>query len=175
MPAPTLPPDPPPRPADEQGALLSFLDFYRTVMARKLEGLTSEQMNRTVAASTLTIGGLVKHLAQVEDTWLTVRFAGRPEPEPWASAPFDQDIDWDLDASADEPAALLALFDAACERSRAVVHAAPSLDAVSVPGIPPGRGPWNLRWILLHLIEEYARHSGHADLLREAIDGQVGD
>lgn len=155
--------------------LLEFLDYYRAVIARKADGLTSEQLNRTVASSTLTLGGLVKHLALVEDSWLTVRFAGRPDPAPWAAAPFDEDPDWDLHSAAgDEPADLLALWDAACARSRAVVDAARSLEEVSADD-GGGRGPWNLRWILVHLIEEYARHAGHADLLREDIDGATGD
>jgi hypothetical protein len=130
----------------------------------------------TTAASALTLGALVKHLAYVEDQWFTMRFAGLPAPEPWASAPWDEDRDWDLhSAAADGPDELLALFDAALLRSRAVVDSAVTLDGLSAPSSEPGRGPWNLRWILVHMIEEYARHAGHADLLREAIDGQTGD
>lgn len=167
---------PDPQPASERAVLVSFVDHYRALFARKVEGLGPEQLARTTAASSLTLGGLWKHLALVEDDWFTMRLAGRPAPEPWASAPFDDDPDWELhSAGQDSPDALAALFDAACQRSRAVVASIGSLDALTVWSPRPDRGPWNLRWVLVHLIEEYARHVGHADLLREAVDGRTGD
>lgn len=163
-------------PDDEKHALVEFLDFYRTVLLRKAEGLTSEELNRTVAASELTLGGLVKHMAAVEDGWFTDRLAGAGDPEPWASAPWEEDQDWEFHSAAgDSPADLRALFDAACARSNEIIEATPSLDSLTLmPAGKPSKSR-NLRWILIHMIEEYARHVGHADLLREAIDGQVDD
>ena len=143
----------------------------------KASGLTREQMNQPTAASSLTLAGLLKHLALVEDSWFTVRMAGGHEPEPWASAPFDTDPDWDLHSAVDdEPDELLALYRDACARSRAVIDAAGSLDQTSVATSRwrPGQH-FTLRWILLHMIEETARHNGHADLIREAIDGVTGE
>jgi uncharacterized damage-inducible protein DinB len=163
-------------PSTELVALNEFLDFYRTVLARKAEGLTAEQLRRTTSASNLTLGGLIKHMALVEDSWFTIRFADQPAPEPWASASWEVDADWELTSAAnDSPEELLALYDSACARSRAVVAATTSLDA-PMPSENLGKGgPCNLRWIMVHMIEEYARHTGHADFLRESIDGQIGD
>ena len=168
-------PQPAGLPESERQVLVEFLDFYRAVLVRKAEGLTSDDLNRTTSASNLTLGGLVKHMALVEDIWFVERFSGEAMPEPWASAPFDDDADWELTSAADDPPVeLLALFDEACARSRAIIDAADSLDEVtSLPADDPGRRR-NLRWILVHMIEEYARHAGHADFLREEIDGRVG-
>ena len=160
----------------ERQALIEFLEFYRAVLLRKAAGLDSSQLNRTTSASNLTLGALVKHMALVEDSWFTYRLAGQDPPEPWASADFDADPDWEITtASQDSPAELLALFNAACDRSRAILDAIDSLDAVTVmPKDEPDRIR-NLRWVLVHMIEEYARHAGHADFLRESIDGVVGE
>jgi uncharacterized damage-inducible protein DinB len=117
---------------------------------------------------------LLKHLALVEDSWIQERFLGLPEVEPWASAPWDQDRDWDFHSAADDdPEQLRDLYRAACERTRTAVAAA-SLDDLSRAPRRDGHHP-SLRWILLHLLEETSRHNGHADLLREAIDGEVGE
>lgn len=170
------PGDPNQRPQGEREGLEQFLDFYRTVLARKAEGLNADQLCRTTSSSNLTLGGLVKHMALVEDSWFTVRLAGQPEPKPWASADWDLDPDWEMTSARDDsPHDLLALFDEACDRSRAIVAATPSLDAEMPPEQCGERGPSNLRWIMLHMIEEYARHTGHADFIRESIDGQTGD
>jgi hypothetical protein len=118
----------------------------------------------------------VKHLALVEDSWFTEVFAGEPLGEPWAAVDWDADRDWDFhSATQDSPEELLALYDAACQRSRAVVAGAASLDDLSTPLERKGDARFSLRWILLHMIEETARHNGHADLLREAIDGVTGE
>lgn len=112
----------------------------------------------------------------VEDNWIQARFLGRPESEldPWGAVDWDADRDWEFhSAPADAPDELRALYAAACDRTRAVV-ATSDLSAVSVERDKQGR-PWSLRWIVVHLIEETARHNGHADLLREAIDGAVGE
>lgn len=102
-----------------------------------------------------------------------MRFLGRPDLEPWASAPWSEDRDWEFHtAQHDDPDDLRALYRAACDRSRQALSAA-DLDDLSV-GVSRGGHHWSLRWILTHLIEETARHNGHADLLREAADGTVG-
>jgi len=162
------------RVADERTTLVQFLELYRTIARRKAEGIGAEQMNQTVGASPLTIASLVKHLAFVEDIWFTVRFTGAPFAEPWNSAPFVDDPDWDLHSAADDtPEELLELFDDACERSRTIERAAALDDRAAT--LDQDGAPVSLRWILVHLIEEYARHVGHLDMLREPIDGSVGD
>lgn len=164
-----------PEPAsDEKTTLTQFLDFQRATLLMKTEGLTKAQLNQPLPPSSLTLAGLLKHLALVEDNWIQVKFSGLPQPEPWASAPWDEDWDWDFHSAADdEPAELRALYQTACERTRGTTAAA-DLDDLSAGQSSDGHR-WNLRWILTHLIEETARHNGHADLLREAIDGSVGE
>jgi len=162
-------------PALEQDALVEMLDFHRAVLPRKAEGLDAEQLGRTLGPSTLTLGGLVKHMAFVEDHWFAYRFAGHGYPEPWASAPWNDDHDWELNSAVDDmPDEIFELFDAAVERSRSVLARVESLDAESATE-ERERGRFNMRWILIHMIEEYARHNGHADLIRESIDGTTGD
>lgn len=154
--------------------LLGFLDMYRAVLVRKAAGLTQEQLATPLPPSTLTLGGLLKHMALVEDDWFTSDMQGSDMPEPWASVDWDADRDWELNSAKDDTLdELLGLFDAACERSRAVVEGCGSLDDRSVKTNRQGTH-FTLRWILVHMIEEYARHCGHADLIREAIDGQRG-
>ena len=167
----------PPLQADERTTLEAFLDFQRATVLLKADGLAKEQLGRpAVPTSALTLAGIVKHLAYVEDSWVQKTFLGRDLPEPWAGAPFDEDPDWELaSAPGDEPADLVAVYRAAAARSRAVVAAATSLDQLSVESDQREGVPFSLRWILQHLIEETARHAGHADLLREALDGTTGE
>ena len=163
--------------ADEREMLTSYLDYHRATLVWKASGLTQAQLAHTIPSSDLTIGGLLKHMALVEDSWLTERFAGHPEPEPWASVDWEADRDWELHSAAqDTPEQLLAQYAESCARSRAVVAAADSLDQASVAesNRHPGQH-FTLRWILLHLIEETARHNGHVDLIRESIDGLTGE
>lgn len=160
--------------ADERTTLDEFLDYQRATMLGKTEGLDAAGLNQRLLPSTLTLGGLLKHLALVEDYWIQEKFLGLPELEPWASAPWAEDRDWDFHSAAgDDPDALRSLYRAACERSRQALAGA-DLSALSV-GADRDGAHWNLRWILTHLIEETARHCGHADLLREAVDGTVGE
>jgi uncharacterized damage-inducible protein DinB len=163
---------------DELTSLSRFLDFHRATLVIKVSGLSSEQLAaRAVPSSAITLGGMLKHLALVEDDWFQVKFLARPELEPWASARFDVDPDWDwLSADDDTPDDLLRLYDAACTRSRAaVLEVGGDLDKRSAVTDPRTGATISLRWILLHMIEETARHNGHADLLREAIDGALGE
>ena len=159
--------------SDELTSLTQYLDYQSATILMKTDGLNHDQLNQIHPPSTLTLGGLLKHLAVVEDDWIHVRYLGLPEIEPWASAPWDADGDWDFHSAAnDSPDELRALYAAACERSRTAIVGL-SLDQLGV--VPRKAGDFTLRWVLLHLIEETARHAGHADLLREAIDGVVGD
>jgi uncharacterized damage-inducible protein DinB len=168
----------PPLAGDEAATLLGFLDFHRGTLRWKTDGLEADDLARTVAASTMTLGGILKHLAYVEDNWFGYRLHGRPRAEPWAGADWEADPDWEWHSAADDrPADLRNLWSAAVEQSRRDVATALSgggLDQLAVRGWPDGGAP-SLRWILVHLIEEYARHNGHADLLREAIDGATGE
>jgi hypothetical protein len=160
---------------DELALLTRFLDYNRAVMARKAQGLTREQLAVRLGPSEMTIGGLLKHLAKVEDVWFHRRVLGNDFGEPWSSVDWEADPDWDFHSAVDdEPAVLLALYEEACARSRAAAAEVGELDAVS--RIPNRRGiHFSLCWILIHMIEETARHAGHADLIRESIDGSVGD
>ena len=117
----------------------------------------------------------MNHLALVEDYWAQVRFLGLPEGEPWAQVDWTADPDWEFRTAAEcPPEQLHDRYRQACDRTRAVVLQAESLDALSVMPLENGQ-QFSLRWMVLHLIEETARHAGHADLLREAIDGTVGE
>jgi hypothetical protein len=160
--------------ADETTTLAEFLDFLRATILWKLEGLTSEQASaRAVPTAELTLVGIAKHLALVEDHWFQHVFRGGGLPEPWASAPFDVDRDWEFHSAVDDDVVdVRALYQTACERSRAVLAGA-SLDDLSA-GTRNGER-FSMRWIMIHMIEETARHAGHADLLRESIDGRTGE
>lgn len=163
----------------EAETLLGYLDYHRATLAWKTEGLDAAALNRTVAASAMTLGGMLKHLALVEDSWFWERMAGHEAVSPWDAVDWTADEDWDWHSAVDDdPADLRALWRDSVERSRAVTAGAlDSETGLDTPAIRrPRRGPApNLRWIIVHMIEEYARHNGHADVLREAIDGQTGE
>jgi uncharacterized damage-inducible protein DinB len=168
----------PPLCAGEADTLLGFLEFHRATLAWKTSGLDAAGLSATTAASSLTLGGLLKHLAHVEDVWFSYRFAGNPPSEPWASADWDSDHDWELTSAAlDSPTELRTLWKDTVARSRAITAAAlaeEDLDAVEKRSA--GKDDQvNLRWVLIHMVEEYSRHNGHADLLREAVDGLHGE
>ncbi len=159
----------------ERELLGQYLDFQRQTMLAKTEGLSREQLARRHAPSALTLAGLLYHLALVEESWLEKRFAGLPVREPWAGVDFDADPEWEFRTSAElEPEQLRQRYREACERSRQAAAQADGLDQLSVAPLSDGRR-FSLRWVLLHLLEETARHAGHADMLREAIDGTVGE
>ena len=139
----------------------------------KADGLSGEQLVQKLLPSDLTLGGLLYHLAL--ESWLEVRFLGRPERDPWVGVDWDTDLNWEFRIAADlRPEKLRQRYLEACDRSRQVASDASSLDQQSVRPRRDGTH-FCLRWVLLHLIEETARHAGHADLLREAIDGAVGE
>jgi hypothetical protein len=166
--------DEPPTTANERDMLVGMLDYYRAVLLRKAAGLTQAQLATRHEPSTLTIGGLLKHMALVETHWFNDVWAGLPEPEPWSSVDWTSSPDWDFDTAAgDTPEQLQVLFEHAVGRSRALT--ATDLDLDQLAKGANRRGAINLRWILVHMIEEYARHCGHADLIRESIDGATDD
>ena len=159
---------------DEVSTVLGFLDFQRSTLEWKCRGLDDEQLRFRLPSSALSLGGLLAHLARVEDNWFSEVVAEAPRQEPWAS--MDWAAEWE-DSRTRTGEELRALWAARVEASRAVVA-----EALAGPGgldaTHPawgGQGHPSLRWVLVHMIEEYARHNGHADLLREAIDGSVGE
>jgi uncharacterized damage-inducible protein DinB len=161
--------------ATERDALAQYLDYQRETILLKAEGLNQEQLARRIPTSALTLAGIMYHLALVEESWMEVRFLGLPEREDWAGVDWETDPDWEFrTATTMDPDELRKRYREACDRSRQAAAAADSLDQMSVF---KGENDWqfSLRWVLLHLIEETARHAGHADLLREAIDGTVGE
>ncbi len=159
----------------EFGMLEQYLDYQRETMLRKTDGLTRAQLAQKHPPSELTLGGLLYHLSLVEEDWMEARFAGLPDREPWASVDWDSDPNWEFRAAAHlEPEQLQSRYREACDRSRNVVSNVTGLDERSGRALRDERH-FSLRWVLLHLIEETARHAGHADFLREAIDGTVGE
>jgi uncharacterized damage-inducible protein DinB len=152
-----------------------YLDFQRATVLAKTAGLDRGQMAARLPTSLLTLGGLLYHLALVEEGWFEVQFAGLPDREPWASIDWDADPDWEFRVGAElDPEEVRQRYRDACERSRQVTAQAASLDQESAKPLRNGQ-PFTLRWVLLHLIEETARHAGHVDLIREAIDGTTGE
>jgi uncharacterized damage-inducible protein DinB len=168
----------PPLAADETATLLGFLDYQRATLAWKCEGLDAAGMQAKVAASSMTLGGILKHLAYVEDSWFSRWLHGRDPEPPWDTVDWKADEDWEWHTAAeDSPEELLALWQDAVSRSRSLVAEALTgggLDQPAQRTWPDGRSP-SLRWIVVHMIEEYARHNGHADLLRESVDGLTGE
>jgi uncharacterized damage-inducible protein DinB len=172
----TLPPPPdrrdPPEAAPERDLLPAFLDYHRATLLWKVDGLSEPDLRRPLTPSGLTLLGLVKHLAYVERWWFQAVFAGEDIDFPWTDA--DPDADWR--AGPDEsPAAIFDLYRAEVARSREIVAAASLDDRARRPRTEPPGGDQTLRWIMAHMIEETARHNGHADLMHEAIDGATGE
>ena len=162
--------------ADELTMLSQFVDYHRATLMQKASGLDRDQLGTRLEPSSLTLAGLLKHAALVEDSWFGERLLGLEPREPWVSVPWDDDPDWEFrTALDDEPDELLALYADACERSRAAVAQVGDLDAQSVGASRRTGETFSMRWILLHMLEETARHNGHADLLRENIDGVTGE
>jgi uncharacterized damage-inducible protein DinB len=168
----------PPLAADETATLLGFLEYQRATLAWKCAGLDAAGLRATVGASSMTLGGLLKHLAYVEGDWFSRWLHGRDRPAPWDTVDWKADPDWEWhSATEDSPEQLFALWQDAVASSRSLLA-----DALADGGLerrarrtwPDGRAP-SLRWILVHMIEEYARHNGHADLLRESVDGLAGE
>jgi uncharacterized damage-inducible protein DinB len=159
----------PPLAAQEREMLEAWLDFHRDTLAVKCEGLTGDQLReRAVPPSSLSLLGLVRHMAEGEHQWFTMVLGGEQLPYPYY-ADDNPDADFD-DVDGADVAGAFEIWRSACAGARERVAAAASLD---VAGTQDGR-EFSLRWIMIHMIEEYARHNGHADLLRQRIDGAVG-
>ncbi|MFW2382653.1 MAG: DinB family protein [Acidimicrobiales bacterium] len=170
----TRPPAPPiPLQADERSMLMAFLRYYRAALLDRAYGLDAEQLRTRLEPSPLTIGGLLCHMALVELVWFRHRLVDGGMPEPFAGLDFDTDADAEmtqaLSLSADE---MRGLFLTSCAETDELIASAESVDQLSALSNNDGEH-WSLRWILVHMIEEYARHCGHADLIRESIDGDV--
>ena len=168
----------PPIAEGEVATLLGFLEYQRATFAWRCGGLDAAGLSVTVAASTMTLGGMIKHLAYVEDHWFFHVLLGRERQPPFDAVDWAADSDWDWhSAAADTPEQLVALWRETVDRSRAAVEGAlatAGLEQRARRRWPDGNAP-SLRWILVHMIEEYARHNGHADLIRESVDGVVGE
>jgi uncharacterized damage-inducible protein DinB len=158
----------PPLEAQERAMLEAWLDFHRDTLTVKCEGLTDEQLReRAVPPSSLSLLGLIRHMAEGERQWFRIVLAGEPEKYHYYT---DETPEAEFDV---EDADVTEAFDtwrSECAAARELVAATPSLDST---GSQEGKN-YSLRWIMIHMIEEYARHNGHADFLRERIDGTVG-
>ncbi|GAB2938254.1 DinB family protein [Streptomyces heilongjiangensis] len=160
----------PPRAGSERETLRAFLDYQRATLAMKCERLTDDQLRRrSMPPSTLSLLALVRHLAEVERAWFRRVFEDNDAPMVWSD---EIDFQAAYDDSASTRAEAFAAWEAEVEHSRRIERAAPSLDLI-------GRQPrWDeevsLRMVMVHVLLEYARHNGHADLLREGVDGTVG-
>jgi hypothetical protein len=160
--------------ADERTTLGQFLDQYRRRALSRLERLTDAQARtKSLPATDLTPGGIVKHLAHMEDHWFIARVGGGELPQPWASAPLDTQPQWDFESAAGNTVGeISALYRAACTRSRQVASQLPTLDTTA-PRPSFEKGPVTLRWVMVHMLEETACHVGHLDLLTDAITKQA--
>jgi uncharacterized damage-inducible protein DinB len=167
--------DPDPTSVSERDSLGQYLDYQRETILLKTEGLSKEQLARTIPSSGLTLAGLLYHLALNEESWFEVRFAGGKPREDFDGVDWEADPDFEFRTAADQdPEWLRRRYRDACNRARQVIAGADSPDALSASPLSDGRR-FTLRWVMMHLIEETARHAGHADLIREAIDGTVGE
>jgi hypothetical protein len=168
----------PPLAGTEVGHLVGALDRLRATFRWKTAGLDSAGLQTRVGASALTLGGLLKHLAAVEDHTFSTKLTGEPLGPPWDVTGRDGSDDWEFtSAAADTPEQLYALWDGAVERSRTRLAAAVAdggLDQLVHAAADDGRRA-SLRRLVCDLVEEYGRHTGHADLIREAVDGLVGE
>ncbi len=149
--------------------LKAYLDHYRETFELKCSGVSPELLSqRSAPPSTMSLHGLTRHLAGVERWWFAINFAGLDLPMLYYS---DEDPDQDFESLEGDPTEALEVWRAECDRSREIIEAAPGLDET---GVVERRGSYSLRWLMLRLIAEYAQHAGHADLLREGIDGATG-
>jgi uncharacterized damage-inducible protein DinB len=160
----------PPLRGGERETLRAFLDHHRATLAMKCEGLTDEQLRRQSSPpSTLSLLGLVRHMAEVERTWFRIVLNGEDLPLVWSA---EGDYQAAYDASAATRSEAFAAWQAEVDHARRIEREAASLDVTGYQ--PRWKEHVSLRLVMLHLLHEYARHNGHADLLRVAVDGTVG-
>jgi uncharacterized damage-inducible protein DinB len=159
--------------AGEREMLTGWLEHHRGILLWKCEGLTDEQLRqRSAPPSSMSLLGLVRHMADVERGWFRQVLLGEGVPSLYETA---DDPDGDFNGADDaDVAEAFRNFETECAAARQAVAGAPSLDALSEERSERTGQQFSLRWILTHMIEEYARHNGHADLLRERIDGVTG-
>lgn len=174
-----FPPWEPPFNGDEAAAVFGALDRLRATFRWKCADLDADGLTARAAASSLTLGGLLKHLAVQEDYCFQVKILGAPMPEPWDLSIWETEgDDWEFDsASNDSPDELYGFWDSSVARSRAAVREIDARGGLDVPAaveLPDGSHP-NIRRAVMDLVEEYGRHTGHADILREAVDGRTGE
>jgi len=156
---------------DERATLIEFLRYQRLTLQLKCEGLDAAQLaRRAVEPSTMSLLGLLRHMAEVERTWFRRRFAGQAVPKRYQS---EAEPDGDFDGAVADQGVVDDAWDAWRDEVAFAEQFARETDLGFVAHAG-GRGPISLRELLVHMIEEYARHNGHADLLRERIDGRLG-
>jgi uncharacterized damage-inducible protein DinB len=158
----------PPTEASEPVMLTAFLDYHRATLLQKISRLDEDQVRRSIVPSGITLLGMLKHLAYVERWWFQMVFAAADVPAPWTDA--DPDADWRIEPG-ETVESVTAFYLAEVARSREIAAAANLGDHARRNGF----SAFTLRWIMIHMIEETARHNGHADLLRESIDGRTGE
>ena len=171
-------PQDPPFAADETSMLRGWIDYYRDTIRAQTGGLDADQLSATIPGhpAVMTLGGMIKHLAFVEQWWFTIALHDRPPAGFWADVDWEADEDWDWSSARhDTPQELREMYDVEVARADTALD-----EALATGGLDqPGRRPRSdgsvatLRWIMVHMVEEYARHAGHADLLRESVDGTV--
>ncbi len=160
---------------DERTLLEGFLAYQRDTFRMKTDGLDAEGLAAKLPPSSLTLGGLMKHLALVEDWWFGVNLIGTPDMPPFDTVDWDADPNWEFHTAADDsPEELRDLFERSVAASVANLATIDDLDSVVHRRHPETGEGLSTRWVILHMIEEYARHNGHADLIRESVDGQTG-
>ena len=155
--------------ADERSTLAASLDTHRADVVSRLDRVPpAHAAARLLPGTDMTIGGIVKHLAQMEDLWFTHKLLGRDFPPPWAAleSPSSEEWAW-RSAASDSPASLRTLYAQACDRSRAAVASLDGLDDRAAL-ISFGKDRVSLRWMLVHMISETAQHAGHLDVLMDA-------
>ncbi len=172
MTTPTMPPRHyPAYDLDERSTLTEFLDFHRATVHLKVAGLSEDDAWRRFVPSLTSAAGIVKHLTYVEQSWFRIRLAGETGLwVPWT----DENPDADFERAEDDTVgSLLQAYAEQCDRSRAVASSMQLDDLAAAPARDGGHA--TLRWVLVHMIEETARHNGHLDLIRELTDGQTGE
>lgn len=169
----------PPLLGSETETLLGYLDFLRATIDWKTTGLTTDQLHAQPLKSRMSLGGLLKHLAFVEDCWFGRALASQPASEPWASVDWTAHPDWEWETALEDSAEELRDFwQASVTASKRLwdqLNSSQPLELDAAVQHPYGGESISVRWVLTHMVEEYGRHCGHADLLREEIDGEVGE
>ena len=168
----------PPLATDETTTLIGFLDYQRATLAWKCAGLDAEGLNAQLPPTDMTLAGLLNHMAYVEDSWFSRWLYDNKRQPPWDTVDWTNTPDWDWhQARNNPPHEPRTRWNDAVPRSRDLLTKALTtggLDRPTARSWPDGRAP-SLRWVLCHMIEEYARHNGHADILRQSVDGETGE